>query len=98
MDTRVPDVLNCPSNVTVMVELGTSETGVLWVEPKAIDASENVTRTSSHKPGQSFPLGLTTVSYYFQDSALNKALCEFTVLVKTGNYIDQLAIFLEHPF
>ena len=37
--------------------------------------------TSSHQPGDSFPLGTTTVTYYAEDAAKNLAVASFDITV-----------------
>ncbi len=56
---------------------------VNWNEPTAVDNSGGQpTVTSTHQPGQNFPLGPTSVTYTFTDSSGNQAMCSFTI---TGN-------------
>ena len=55
---------------------------VRWIEPTAADNSGlTVTRTRSHIPGSTFPVGETTVIYQFTDFFGNSAICTFKVIV-----------------
>ena len=56
---------------------------VTWIEPTATDNSGMTpTVTQSHQPGDSFPPGVTEVTYAFSDLAGNEAVCVFAI---TGN-------------
>ena len=68
-----------------MVPPGRTSGTLTWTEPTATDNSGTTpTVTQSHRPGDSFPVGTTTVTYTFTDMAGNQAQCSFTVTV--GNY------------
>ena len=88
VDTTVPVVHNCPSNVTSTIELGQSSRAVSWTEPYATDpaglrSSNPVTK--SHYPGHQFYVGTTMISYTFYDSSGNEATCSFGVVLTEGN-------------
>ena len=84
VDTLSPNILNCPSDIRTVVEVGTSETPVVWNEPSAFDASGINDPQSSHLPGLDFKVGVTDVSYAFTDNFGNTAFCNFSVLVDQG--------------
>ena len=85
VDTDPPVVIGCPSNVAVAAPSGTVTQPATWTEPTATDNSGMTpTVTQSHQPGDSFPIGMTQVTYTFQDPSGNDATCQFTV---TGNGI-----------
>ena len=88
VDTTIPVVHNCPSNITSIIEIGQSSQVVSWTEPYATDPaglrSSNPV-TQSHNPGQQFQVGTTMISYTFYDSSGNEATCTFAVVVTEGN-------------
>ncbi|XP_072051832.1 uncharacterized protein [Amphiura filiformis] len=82
LDTSIPVVTNCPQPDTVTVPFGTTSQVVTWQEPTVVDDSGlPPTITQSHRSGESFPVGATTVMYTFADQAGNEAMCVFTVNV-----------------
>ncbi|XP_072014221.1 hyalin-like [Amphiura filiformis] len=81
-DTTPPSVTGCPGPVTEMISAGTNTAVIFWTEPTATDNSGMTpTVTQSYRPGQSFPVGTTQVSYSFNDQAGNNAVCSFTVTI-----------------
>ena len=69
--------------------MGSFGTIAAWKEPSAVDASGNATLLiKTHSPGELFPVGNTSVSYVFVDSAFNMARCYFEVFVITGNFYN----------
>ena len=76
----------CPDNIQVNLATNESAIYVSWSNPYATDGTSNLTFSNSHDPGSLFPIGNTTVTYTFTDTAGNKATCRFNVTVKrTGN-------------
>ena len=55
---------------------------VTWTLPTASDNSGVVTMTSSHNPGDTFSLGVTTVTYTAIDSSSNLMTYPFTVTIE----------------
>ena len=51
-----------------------------WTEPTAEDTGP-LRVEQSHRSGESFPVGVTTVEYRFYDEVNNMAVCEFNVTV-----------------
>ena len=83
-DTEIPDIANCPSDQTISIAFPQSTTTTSWVEPTATDnvtPVDQITRSASHSPGQTFSVGSTTVTYTFSDLAGNQATCSFDVNV-----------------
>ncbi|XP_063960800.1 mucin-17-like [Lytechinus pictus] len=82
---NTPPTVNCVNDVTQTVELGSTSTQVFFAEPTAFDISGSanlVTRTAA--PGDTFPVGITTVTYIFSDAAGNQApACTFNVIIST---------------
>jgi len=80
-DTELP-VLNCPGNVTVGTDDSICEAIVTWTEPVPIDNCPDYTLTSNFNPGDTFPLGTTTVEYFVTDCGGNVTSCSFEVTVE----------------
>ena len=83
IDEEMPEIIGCPEHVWNVTEPG-EETGIaLWTPPTADDNSGMVTLTCSHRPGDSFPIGITKVNYSAVDAAGNEAdVCCFNVTIK----------------
>jgi gliding motility-associated-like protein len=79
----IPVFTYCPENIQVKSnEYG--EAVVDWAVPTATTACSAVplTLTSSHQPGDIFPIGTTTVKYKAEDPFGNAGYCEFQVQVQ----------------
>ena len=80
-DNTPPTISGCPSDTTVHVPNGVATASVSWVAPTASDNCPNVALTSTHNPGDVFPVGMTTVTYTATDGAGNATTCSFVVTV-----------------
>jgi gliding motility-associated-like protein len=80
-DTQVPTIQNCPADITVNNNNGICGAVVVWTQPAIFDNCPNVTVSSTHNPGDTFPVGTTTVTYTVTDVAGNTATCTFNVTV-----------------
>jgi gliding motility-associated-like protein len=77
----VPPVITfCPADRTVSSASGCAAT-VSWLPPTYIEVCPG-TLTSTHDPGDSFPIGTTTVTYTAMDAAGNSATCSFDITVE----------------
>ena len=86
IDTEVPIISNSPSTQNVNTDDGSPNATVSWTPPTASDNSgEAVTLTSNYSPGDTFPIGTTTVTYTATDAYGNTANSSFDVVV-TGKY------------
>ena len=75
-------IIDCPSDQTVNAESGASTATATWSAPTTSDMSGMVTLTSDHDPGDTFPLGPTTVTYTATDSSGNTvSSCTFVITV-----------------
>ncbi|XP_077992799.1 uncharacterized protein LOC144446830 [Glandiceps talaboti] len=84
-DDEPPNISNCPADVMVNVYVDQPHSTVEWTPPSATDNSgEIITPVVSHQPGDTFPVGMETVTYQFTDSSLNTASCYFTVSVQAS--------------
>ena len=80
MDTTPPVISGCPDHINIIIPFGTPSVTATWTEPTATDNSGMTpTVTQSHRPGDSFPVGTTEVTYTFADMAGNQASCTFAV-------------------
>lgn len=70
-----------PKNIDVELGVDSTSVEVWWREPTASDNSGTVQLSSSHEPGDHFPVGVTTVKYTAEDPSLYKTVNTFTVNV-----------------
>lgn len=80
-DVDPPTVLGCPNNAVIQSQSGSCAIPYNWTVPTAIDECSGFTVTSSHNPGNLFPVGTTTVTYTFTDDWGNSSNCSFEVMV-----------------
>ncbi|XP_033108663.1 hyalin-like [Anneissia japonica] len=76
-----PVVKNCPEYIEAETDGDATTAVVVWEEPTAEDDSPLVCINSTHKPGDVFPIGSTTVMYKFEDTDGRLAFCTFNVVV-----------------
>ncbi|XP_022098840.1 hyalin-like [Acanthaster planci] len=74
-------IQDCPSDIQTFTSLGGRP--VEWVPPSVLDTLTTV--SSTHDPGDVFPVGNTTVLYLFTDGESNQERCQFTVMVIFDN-------------
>lgn len=74
----------CPSTAPALLMPEDSMVEVSWQMPMTGDNSGLSTLVSTHNPGDSFPLGDTTVTYTAVDAAGNMVTCIFNVSVAPG--------------
>ena len=79
-DTISPYFVDCPINIIVVPEINNCEPMVIWIPPTGLD---NCTPTvsSTNNPGDSFPVGTTTVIYTVTDESGNSNTCSFDVTI-----------------
>ncbi|XP_030840813.1 uncharacterized protein LOC105442568 [Strongylocentrotus purpuratus] len=80
-DTTLPVISMCPSTALGLLMPEDSMVQVFWPMPMTGDNSGLSTLMSTHNPGDSFPLGETTVTYTAVDAAGNMVTCIFNVSV-----------------
>uniref|UniRef100_UPI002FDD5AFF HYR domain-containing protein n=1 Tax=Ohtaekwangia sp. TaxID=2066019 RepID=UPI002FDD5AFF len=77
---EVPSIEGCPADVSAKAgESG--EVVVTWEPPTASTRCGPLTMTSSHQPGDIFPVGTTPVTYTASNDAGTTATCTFNVIV-----------------
>ena len=83
IDTEKPEINGLPGNLSVPTDAGTQGAVVSWTPPTASDNVGVVSFTSTHQPGDTFPLGTTTVTYTATDAAGN--VCEDSFTISVGD-------------
>ncbi|PWI31542.1 hypothetical protein DI383_02425 [Flavobacteriaceae bacterium LYZ1037] len=79
-DTEAPTI-SCPADITVSNDAGQCDAVVTWTAPTGADNCAGAVVTSSHNPGDTFPIGTTTVTYTITDAAGLTNSCSFDVIV-----------------
>ena len=83
VDTQAPVFYDCPTDITV----NTTGTGAVavWDHPSVGDNCGIPSIVFNYSPGQTFPVGVTTVIYTAKDAKGNTSYCMFkiTVIKKT---------------
>ena len=74
-------ISNLPTNINQTTDHGVSTAVVTWTPPTAADNSGYQDLTSSHTPGDSFPIGDTKVVYTATDASNNFVTGSFIVSV-----------------
>ena len=78
-----------PNNVSVNTAAGTCGNVATWGSPLAVDDQNCVTVTSTHNSGDTFPVGVTTVTYTATDAQGLTATASLTVTV-TDNQLPTI--------
>ena len=86
LDTVPPVISDCPADIAVSISGAGCAEVVNWVAPTADDGLYGTVDTfiSTHGPGDTFPVGTTTVTYTATDLNGNSAVCSFNVTVTDG--------------
>jgi hypothetical protein len=81
-DGEPPVITGVPGAITQATDYGKPTATVTWSKPVVTDnVEEPITITTSHRPGDVFPLGVSTVTYTATDGAGNKVSASFMVMV-----------------
>ena len=81
-ETIDPVISDCPNDIYVVAPMGETAVEVEWTEPTAADGQSGlVSFDATHAPGDSFEIGLTTVTYTAVDLAGNTSTCSFDITV-----------------
>ncbi|MBE0666700.1 MAG: HYR domain-containing protein, partial [Bacteroidales bacterium] len=75
-DNDPPVITGCPANITTNAAMGSCSAVVSWTAP--VSSSPMV---STHNPGDTFPVGVTVVTYTSTDNDGMVSTCIFTVTV-----------------
>jgi hypothetical protein len=84
---RSPIFENCPANITVGTDIGQCDAVANWVEPVLTDCDNNANApTNNFSPGETFPVGTTTVLYEADDAEGNTGSCTFDIIVEDNEF------------
>jgi len=89
-DDQNPVFQNCPTDIVARTTETT--TAVKWGALTASDNCDNVNITSTHAPGDLFPVGTTKVTYTATDNAGNSTLCNFIVTVQQVTEVSDTTV------
>ncbi len=89
-DGTSPVITGCPTAIMQSADTGVCDAVVTWTAPTASDICGDVTLTSDHDAGDTFPVGTTSVTYTATDEQSNTATCSFMVTV-TDNQAPSIA-------
>ena len=89
VDEEEPKFLESLENVNITTDAGKQFATATWDIPSVWDNSGNYTLTSTHKPGDTFNIGDTTVTYTVRDEAGNMAEAQFVVHVTGDAFLCQ---------
>jgi hypothetical protein len=78
-DTIAPVFANCPTDVSVST--ASMSAIAQWTPPTATDNCSTPSVSSNFRPGASFPIGTTAISYSAADPSHNVKFCNFNVVV-----------------
>ncbi|NRA75536.1 MAG: HYR domain-containing protein [Planctomycetes bacterium] len=81
-DTEAPALAGLPSDMILANDAGSCSAVHLWDLPTASDNCAGVSLTGDHASGESFALGMTTVTYTATDSSGNEISASFTITVE----------------
>lgn len=95
---NTPPVIDCPEDVSLVVEIGTGGATATWIDPVATDLSGMATVSCDFVQGMFFPTGETTVTCIARDNSNNVASCTFIVIVAEGKsraafYLRMMLLF-----
>ena len=80
-DEELP-AITCPADVVATANPNTCTVAVSWAPPVPTDNCPDPVLTSTHNPGDQFPVGTTTVTYTVTDCGGNVVTCSFDVTVE----------------
>ncbi len=85
----IPPVLSgCPADITAISDTSYCGDVVSWIPPVADDNCPGVVLTSTHNPGDIFPVGITTVTYTATDASGLTAECSFDVIMASTEPVE----------
>ncbi|WP_115461383.1 HYR domain-containing protein, partial [Winogradskyella aurantiaca] len=80
-DTTNPSFTNVPTDISLGSDSGVCSAVVSWPAPTASDNCTISGVVSSHNPGDTFPVGTTTVTYTATDDATNTYSVSFDITI-----------------
>jgi hypothetical protein len=85
LDITEPVIANMPADITVFADQGQAHATLSWTEPTASDNVGVTSFTADHDPGETFPVGTSTVTYTVSDAAGNQATASFSITVNKND-------------
>lgn len=73
---------NCPEDIMLTAENSSGTASINWEEPTATSACSQLNVSSSHKPGDTFEVGSTMVTYKFSKENGQNEICTFEVTIE----------------
>ena len=80
-DNIAPVITGCPADILISTSSTNCDEAVNWAMPTATDNCNVASFTSTHNSGDTFPSGITMVTYTATDLDGNVATCTFNVTV-----------------
>jgi len=80
-EDETPVIVSLPSDISQETDTGQIFATVTWIAPTATDNMPGVTLSSTHAPGDQFPVGVTNVSYTATDANSNTTTASFAITV-----------------
>lgn len=80
VDILEPQFDSCPRDIVIFTP--SANESATWTEPTAIDNCTTTSLTNNFNPGDSFPIGITGVTYTATDTYGNENNCQFRVDVR----------------
>jgi hypothetical protein len=97
-DVTPPVFAGCPSNQTLNLTGTANQAVANWTAPTVSDNCSTPSVVNNFSSGQSFPVGVTTVTYTATDARNNRATCSFTITVVNPCATDATApVFTRCP-
>jgi len=81
VNTGLPLILNCPDDIDIVAAVGQCDATATWTAPIPDPTCDATITSNSNNPGDTFPIGTTTVSYIVTDSNGATNTCNFDVTV-----------------
>lgn len=81
MDTENPTVIAIPTAIEISTDPGLCSGIATWSEPIAVDNCGIASLVGDHSSGESFPRGMTSVTYTVIDDNGNTTIVSFTIRV-----------------
>ena len=83
-DSEAPSIAGMPADISLSNDASACAAIATWTAPTSDDNCGVTSFTSTHNSGDSFPVGMTTVTYSATDAAGNTTTASFTVTVMDG--------------
>jgi hypothetical protein len=87
-DTTAPLFANCPTDITVNVDVDLCSSNVVYSQPVALDQCDldiDIALTSGLASGTTFPLGTTAILFTAVDECGNGTTCTFNITVEDSD-------------